>query len=117
VGNEEDEINARADPPAKPFKAIHILIRAVCLLTAGDFLLQLYQPYFNLVGHGFSGRLISAWEIMSTVLLPAVAIIVTWRARRDKGQRKAIWIDMSIVWLWFLCFWGFAFYATIRGPF
>ncbi len=94
------------------------MIRAACLLTAANFILsQAYKPYFNLVGHGLAGRLFLDWDAISALLLPAVVILQTWRARGDKRKRRAIWIDVAVVSLWFLCFWGFVAYALTHGAF
>jgi hypothetical protein len=92
-----------------PDKFAHLVIRVICLLTATDFALgTFYKPYFNLL-HGLAGKVLFGWDIVSPELLLAIVLIRTARAdaHRQPGNR----IDLIIVSLWFLFFWGAIYYA------
>ncbi len=93
-------------------RTAHIIIRSACLLTAGNYTLALiYKPYFNLVGYGLTGRLLTEWDMISTIFIPAVVLLLALIERGDKRQRKAIWIDAIVAVLWFVYFWGSVYYA------
>lgn len=89
-------------------KSMHIVIRAMSLLTAGDFAVAMfYKPYFNLVGHGLTGRLLTGWDMVSSALLVAVVIILAAlpgnRFEALPGDRKGQF-SIRINDQWRICF-------------
>ncbi len=93
-------------------KMIRVAIRSVCLLTMIEYTLELFsQSYFHLVSREGIGKLLVGWYVLSSFLLLLVVLVRRSRTGAGSRHQRADRVDLVLVSLWAVYFWGSFFYA------